>query len=441
MAKGDYDYASNMFMQCVVGDPGNLIYAQTFLGNLQKKYDNNKKGSKLAGLKGAGTKAHIKKAIGKKDWPGVVKSCCEMLKLNPRDTTALCAMATACENLDADECELFYLKSALNTNPKDAEINRLSGLALARQGDFDQAIACWHRVEQAKPDDEEARKAIADLTVEKTIHQGKYEQKIEEAGQADSSGDSSAAKQAAAIEPAISREKQLEKVIAKSPEVIENYVELAELHAGHDRLEEAEEVLNKGLQASGGGDLTVRERLEDIQLRRATRQVEIAEQRAQQVKTEEALTLAKKMKVELNNQEIEVYSSRVERNPNDGGLHFELAQRLKKAGKYNEAIQSFQAARSDVRHKAQIHLELGECFHHIKQYKLAMSNYRSSVEAAGESPTATKKLALYRAGVLSMGLKDWEGAEKYLTTLADADFAYKDVADRLDKLAAMRQDS
>jgi len=48
-------------------------------------------------------------------------------------------------------------------------VNRLCGIALGKRGQFDQAIACWHRVEQAKPDDEEPKRAIASLAVEKTI--------------------------------------------------------------------------------------------------------------------------------------------------------------------------------------------------------------------------------------------------------------------------------
>jgi hypothetical protein len=50
----------------------------------------------------------------------------------------------------------------------------------------------------------------------------------------------------------------------------------------------------------------------------------------------------------------------------------------------------------------------------------------------------TRKLAFYRAGVLAAELGDRDKAEKYLTQLAGIDFGYRDVADRLDKLAALR---
>ena len=49
--KGEFDYASDLFTQCVTDDPGNLVYLQHFLTNLAKKYGDNKKGARLAGLK------------------------------------------------------------------------------------------------------------------------------------------------------------------------------------------------------------------------------------------------------------------------------------------------------------------------------------------------------------------------------------------------------
>ena len=83
-------------------------------------------------------------------------------------------------------------------------------------------------------------------------------------------------------------------------------------------------------------------------------------------------------------------------------------------------------------------LHLGESFQHIRQFKLALSSYEAAVEASDDMQPDTKKLALYRAGVLAAELNDRERAEKYLTQLAAIDFGYRDVAERLDKLAALR---
>jgi len=112
--------------------------------------------------------------------------------------------------------------------------------------------------------------------------------------------------------------------------------------------------------------------------------------------------------------------------------------RCKRAGKFKEAIQAFQSARDDTRHKALVQLHLGESFQHIRQFRLALSSYEAAIQASDDFQADTKKLALYRAGVLAAELDEREKAEKYLTQLAAIDFGYRDVAERLDKLTSLR---
>ena len=49
--RNDFAYAHEMFAQCVVDDPGNLVYLQHFRANLQKKHGERKKGGAFAALK------------------------------------------------------------------------------------------------------------------------------------------------------------------------------------------------------------------------------------------------------------------------------------------------------------------------------------------------------------------------------------------------------
>lgn len=431
-ASGNFDYASDMFKRCVSADPGNLIYLTNFLFNLQKKYQNNKKGSRMAMITGAGAKTSVKKASLQKNWKQVIDSGIEVLLLNPWDTGTLAAMAAASAALGCDDTELAYYKAALDADIKDAEVNRLAARALGRQGKFDDAIRCWHRVQLAVKGDEEAARAIGDLTVEKTIRHGGYEE-------AESAKEVRADKeeQAAGIE--ITPERQLEKAIAKKPEDVSNYLQLADLHIHKERHDEAEKVLTKALEVSGG-DVNIRERIEDLQLRRQREQVAIALKKAQQEKTPEAEELYKQMRSDLNRLELDVYRKRSDRNPNHFGYMIELALRMKFAGMFKEAIPLLQKAQQDPRRKGEVLLNLGECFQQIKQVKLAMSNYEAAIDAIPPSDDERKKLSLYRAGVLAMGLKDWPKAEKHLSELAGLDFAYRDVSDRLDKLEKMKED-
>jgi tetratricopeptide (TPR) repeat protein len=167
-------------------------------------------------------------------------------------------------------------------------------------------------------------------------------------------------------------------------------------------------------------------------------QVDIAHRKADTEKTPEAVDLARKMIAQANQIELEVYAARAARHPQDLTYQYELAMRLKRAGKHREAVPHFQHARGDDKRLAETHLQLGECFQHIEQYRLAMTSYQAAIEAAEGRDDTLFRLALYRAGVLATGLKDLDAAEKFLTRLADLDFGYRDVADRLDKLAQMR---
>ena len=240
------------------------------------------------------------------------------------------------------------------------------------------------RVLKANPRNEEAARAIPDLTVQKTIHKGGYEQAetstevmVDRDAQADRQGTAGAK---------LTPEQQLEKAIAKDPANANNYSELADLHLRHDRLEQAEQVLAKALSVSGG-EISTRERLEDVQLRMARRNVEVAQKRAQAEKTEEAVNLLRQLLDGLNRTELEVYRSRVERYPDNAGLKFELAVRLQRAKNFAEAIKQYQEARADTKRKGAIFMGLGECFQSIKQFKLAMSNYEGAVaEIADREP-------------------------------------------------------
>ncbi|HEX3600711.1 MAG TPA: hypothetical protein VHU84_11250, partial [Lacipirellulaceae bacterium] len=451
--KSDYDYAHDLFTQCLVEDPANLIYLQKFLGNLAQKFGNNKKGSRFAALRSKTSRMALNKAAGKGNWREAFTAACEALKSNPWETSTLLDVAEAYEQIGSDECQLFALRWALEAAPKDVTVNRKAAETLSRLGQFDQAISCWRRVELAKPGDEEASKAISKLSVEQTIQKGGYNQELLQGAVSDSQGLESsvrdrvsnvraeAAKAASKIEAANadgSREKELLALIERQPAVVEFYLELADIFTGQNRLREASDILTRALAVSGGGDLQVREKLEDAHLRRAQHQVAVAQQRAEQDKTAESVDLANRSVAQANQAELEVFAARAARDPGNSMLQYELGLRCKKAGKYKEAIQAFQAARDETRQKALVQLHLGESFQHIRQFKLALSSYEAAVQAADDFQPETKKLALYRAGVLAAELDDREKAEKYLTQLAAIDFGYRDVAEWLDKLAGLR---
>lgn len=432
MRQENYDYANELFTQCVVGDPSNEPYVQSFLANLKLKYSNNKKGSNLAFIQTAGARGMVKKASVQKDWAAVVKHGADVLKLNPWHVATLKAMAVACEGLGCLRTQLVYLKTALEPNPKDIEVNRLCAHALDEAGQFDQAITCWHRVEQIKPGDEEAARAIASLTVKKTIQKGGWE-KGQDISQQKFSKEASGGETGE-----LTPEQRLDREIRRNPKDLSKYVELSELYLRDEGFDKAAEVLSRAYEVSNK-DPDIREKWEDVQLRHLRQKMTRAQEKAQASGSDEDQEQFEELRGQFNAKDLEFCRNRVARYPNNLLFRYDLGDRYKLNGLYNEAIAEYQHSRNDPRRKGLSLLSLGQCFQKIKQYRLSASHFDDAIREIPERDATSKKKALYMAGRLAMAMHELDVAERHLTALAGMDFNYRDVSALLDKIAEMRE--
>ena len=163
-----------------------------------------------------------------------------------------------------------------------------------------------------------------------------------------------------------------------------------------------------------------------------------------------------RLESEYNRLEIDILNLRCERLPGDLRQRVELARRLKKAGNYSGAIQRLDEARRDPALAAEVLLELGECWQHLRQYAKALDLYRQAVGAAeglipheeanpspptplpqgerGVEQQPTLVAALYRIGVLASAMNQPAEARAAFVRLTEIDPAYKDARERLDKL-------
>ena len=442
-----HDYINDMLSQCVKGDPGNLVYVEAFLANLQKKYNNNKKGGGSGGNRGA-----LKKAVTKKEWNDVLKLGPDLLAANPWDVSTLRPLAEACAAYGFVEIELRYLKNAFDANPKNIDVNKHCAATLARVGQFDQAVACWNRIGELKKGDPEVDKMISQLTLEKTRFMTGLGEDDRATGkvvhQAPATPQTTqAAADRKMIAPPKAEEKkreikftprqQCERAIAEDPTIPENYFQLADLLMADNRAGEAVQLLQKALAATGG-NLQVQQRLEDAQVYQMRLHIGVAEKRAATEKTEEAAKLVEQLKEQMHRRELEIYSNRAQRHPQDTRLKYELGQRLKKVGNYVEAEKVFMAARKNPELKPMATIEVGECLQHQQKYNHAMQFYTRAIELTAQGDLNLRKLALYRGGLLAVGLRQFSLAEKWLGQLAHLDGEYRDVRVRLDKLAQLR---
>ena len=445
--KPDFDYAHDLYSQAVVNDPGNLIYVEALLDNLQKKYKNNKKGNRFSFQ----SRKAFKEAVSDEDWTEVFREGLELLHGNPWDTVVLRELAKACAYNHHNEVELRYLKNALDGKPKDVDVNRHCAQSLARMGQFDMAIACWNRVAEKVRGDEPDR-MISELTLAKTMGSPLSAEAVGEVGArvsapptsdtTDETGDVDAEAQG---EPSdeiaadqkreipLNRRQSLEQQIDDDPTQEEPYLELADLHLADRRYAEAEKTLSRAI-AAVGASLKLQSAYEDAQMKAARARLAVAEQRATSSKTEESLELAAKLKADLNRLELDIYQQRSQRFPENLRFQYELGVRLRRAGNFLQAVKVFDVARKDAHCQVAATLEMGECWQQLKQYAKAMKCFKVAIESSSDLDGDRHKRALYRGGVLAAALKETDVARAWFEQLLRQDPLYKDAASRLDKL-------
>ncbi|MCB1277970.1 hypothetical protein [Prosthecobacter sp.] len=123
--------------------------------------------------------------------------------------------------------------------------------------------------------------------------------------------------------------------------------------------------------------------------------------------------------------------TRVDRNPTDKTLRYELGQAYFNAGMYTEAIPELQQAKSNPNMRIKAILMLGRCFERKNMNDLAKT---SLMEASKELLVmdAIKKEVLYELANVLEKMGDKAASLDALKEIYNADYGYKDVAKRVE---------
>ena len=129
---------------------------------------------------------------------------------------------------------------------------------------------------------------------------------------------------------------------------------------------------------------------------------------------------------------IEDARKRLDRNPTDLQLRYELGERLTNAGQYRDALPELQRARQNPNARLKAMNLVGRCYQELGMLDLAA---RQLDEAAQEvmAMDAIKKEIVYNLGLVYEQMGD---VEKYIDSMKkiyEADYGYRDVAERVEK--------
>jgi len=307
-------------------------------------------------------------------------------------------------------------------------------------GQFDKAVAACQRAARLKPDDGELADEYKNLSAELTMARGKYDtegdfrksikdREWQEKLQAQASIVKTEDYRLKAVEDARSK-------IAQNPDLPANIFNLTDaLSDMENDKDENDAIALLENTHKAKKDFSFKQRAGLLRIKQLRRKIREAKT-ALETKDDDAQAKAglEELSAQLNNTELEHYRLCVENYPTDLHAKYEYGVRLVRNEQYNEAIPFFQEAQKDPRRKIAAMGKTGFCFFMkgwladaIDVFTKAINSYEIKDDTVGKELRYNLARAYEQQG-------DADKALEIYRKIAQVDFKFKDVSQRVDKL-------
>ncbi len=312
--------------------------------------------------------------------------------------------------------------------------------AYAQLQQYDKAVAACQRASRLKPDDKTLADEFKNLSAELTMARGQYEtdgdftkaiknREQQEQLQAQSSVVKTENYRAKAVADA-------RKKLAANPNEPTSILNLAEALSDLETDESDQKAINLLENAyKRTSNFTFKQhagQLTSKRIRRKIRQAKAA------IRANPNNTQAKKALEQLNailaRTELEHYRLCTENYPTDLQAKYEYAVRLVRNKQYDQAIPLFQEALKDPRRKLQAQNQIGYCFYMKGWHADAIDIFSEAIAAHQIKDDAIGKELRYNLARAYESQGDSAKALEVYRKIAQTDFSYRDVSQRVDKL-------
>ena len=334
---------------------------------------------------------------------------------------------------------LIFQTANASGNPSVQTYVLLKG-AYTELQQFDKAIAALQHAARLKPQDKALADEFKNLSAELTMARGNYD------GEGDfrkSIRDREAQErlhgQAGVIKTEDYRTGAVEEArrkIAQNPDLAANVFELADTLSdmANDKDEnDAVALLESKYKTTS--DFSYQQKAGLLRMKQLRRKIKEAKDAFEVNPGDaQAKTASEDLSAQLDNLELEHYRLCVDNYPTDLSAKYEYALRLMKNERYNEAIPLFQEAQRDPRRKIAAMNHVGYCFFAKGWLDDAIDIYNRAIESYELKDDSMGKELRYN---LALAYEERGEAQKALDVyrkIAQLDFAYKDVSQRVDKL-------
>ena len=439
----NFDYAIDMYLQGLHYAPDALMEGHLPLAELglQRQSSGGKKPSMMERVKRLGGKTPLEQMLNAeylltKD-PDHLPYAEAMLKA---------AIAGGYDKTAGWIANMIFQAANASKNPS-ANTYILLKDSYKTLSQFDKAIAAIQRAARLRPEDGALADEFKNLSAELTMARGKYDGEGDfRKSIKDRDSQQKLQAQAGVIKTEDYRVKAVEdarKKIAQNPDLPANIFELADALSGleTDQAEnDAISLLENTYKTRN--DFSFKRRAGLLRIKKLKRKIKKAKAAlGANANDSESKTVLEQLSAQLNSTELEHYRLCVENYPTDLGLKYEYAVRLLKNEQYNEAIPLFQEAQKDPRRKIAALNKIGFCFSMKGWLADAIDVYNQAIESYEIKDDATGKELRYNLARAYEQQGDTDNALEIYRKIAQSDFAYKDVSQRVDKLRSEKTDT
>jgi tetratricopeptide (TPR) repeat protein len=338
------------------------------------------------------------------------------------------------------EIGVFAMQTLLEENPRDVKLLHELGLLHHQMGQSEQEVEVYNRITEIDPLDANALRLGKDASARASMSSGgwaqaeSYRELIKDKDVAISLEQQSRMRLTGeALDQQIA---ELETRQRSEPMNVDLLRKLGALNEQKDDVESAVRWYQRAVELTNGSDACLARKVSDLKMRRAEREIAAHEEflaghqkkDAIHGKKSEELQAAKKKRAEMV---VDEAKTRVERNPTDLRLRFELGEHLLNAQRFREAVPELQRARQNPNKRLKAMNLLGVCYRELGMLDLAMKQFE---DAAKEILTmdAMKKEIVYNLGVVYEKMGEREKSLSCMKQIYEADYGYKDVAERVE---------
>jgi tetratricopeptide (TPR) repeat protein len=377
----------------------------------------------------------------KKDPKRAVEMIEKVLEDEPYNRQANLVLKEAAVAAGWPEIGVFALRTLLDEHPRDVKVLHELGRLYHEMGESDQEVEVYNRISDIDPLDAEAVRLGKDASARASMTTGgwtqaeSYRDLIKDKALAVSLEQQSRMKLGSE-----SLDQQIAEVFARhqaEPQNIDLARRLAALNEEKDDIEAAIAWYQYAADLTSGTDAGLVRKVSDLKMRRSEREISEHEEflsardpsDESYAKRTEELKAAKKKRADLL---VDEARKRVERNPTDLQLRFELGEHLVNSGNFREALPELQRARQNPNARLKAMNLLGRCYRELGMLDLAMKQFDSAAKEI-LSMDAMKKEIVYNLGLVYEQMDEKEKMLECMKQIYESDYGYKDVAARVEK--------